>query len=110
VDLLDLSTRLDDATDLLSRSTTRVDATVWKAAESMIQEVSVPIFKVAGLFALVASKGPTAVLERYGVINRVKSLYRAVVLDKDKEDFDREFLASQKMMRGRLVRIFPVPS
>jgi hypothetical protein len=29
---------------------------------------------------------------------------------KDKEDFDREFLASQKMMRGRLVRIFPVPS
>jgi hypothetical protein len=58
----------------------------------MIQEVSVPIFKVAGLFALVASKGPTAVLERYGVINRVKSLYRAVVLDKDKEDFDRKDL------------------
>lgn len=65
----------------------RSDGSVWGATEQLIQEASIPVYRLAGFFGLAASQQRDAALQRYGLINRLKGLYRAVVLDKDREDF-----------------------
>jgi phage-related protein (TIGR01555 family) len=66
------------------------DGTVWGGIQTLIQEASVNILKVQGLFSLIGSGKKDAALERYSIINKVKGVYRAIVLDKDKEEFSRE--------------------
>lgn len=63
------------------------EGSVWGSVENLIQEASVSVFKLKGLFTLASSGNRDATLQRYGVINRLKSLYNAIVLDADKEDF-----------------------
>lgn len=68
----------------------RQEGSLWTNIGALVEEASVSVFKLKGLFALVGSGESNASLTRYGVINRVKSIYRAIVLDKDQEEFEQK--------------------
>lgn len=74
---------------------------VWKAIEILTTDANQGIFSVSGLWNMIlsdpnasAGDGSTpaqsAVLDRFGLMDLFRSVGRAIVLDKDKEDFRRE--------------------
>lgn len=74
---------------------------VWKAIEILTTDANQGIFSVQGLWNMILSDpnasagdgtGPaqSAVLDRFSLLDLFRSVGRAIVLDKDKEDFRRE--------------------
>lgn len=67
----------------------RADGSVWKAAETLINEASVGVYKIKGLFGMVTSGQRDRLTERLRLANLGRTLNRSMVMDADKEDYTR---------------------
>jgi phage-related protein (TIGR01555 family) len=79
----------------------RSSGETWKAIELLVTDANQGIYKVSQLFSKVAGDtsqteptegnptGGGSFLKRVQVMDRIKSVFRAIVLDKDEEDYER---------------------
>jgi uncharacterized protein len=71
----------------------RSDGTVWKAAEYLMTEASMGVFKIKNLTSLVAAGQKALLSTRLAILNLGKSFAKSMTLDKDTEDYSREPIA-----------------
>ena len=68
------------------------DATFASAVSHMAQEASIPVLKISNLRELLSSRPPKnepSVSDIGSTLNRIKSVFRMLMLDKEEEDFTR---------------------
>ena len=93
------------------------DQSVATAIAHMSQEASLPVLKIANLREVIAGRGKKEVSAEAigGAINRIKSVFRLMMLDKDTEDFTRvtmQFSALPELMdryHARLAAAAQIP-
>ena len=68
-------------------------AAAYKNTGSLLYEMKIAIYKVAGLAQKIAAKQEKQVIDRFSLINKFKSMFNAVLLDAShSEDFKRDSL------------------
>jgi phage-related protein (TIGR01555 family) len=77
----------DSVIQRVYQALTRV-ATADGTGVTFLSERQYPVFRVDGLIQRMVAKGPASVMARFQQMATNKSIYRAVVLDKGKEEFD----------------------
>jgi phage-related protein (TIGR01555 family) len=65
-------------------------STLWAATESLIEDFSQAVFKIKNLDDYIASNEGSHVMDRLEIIDRSRSVARAVVINADSEEFTRQ--------------------
>lgn len=61
----------------------------YEATSSLLQEASVGVYKVKDLVSMMSSDGEDAIKTRLAIMDRAKSVSRAILVDADGEDYQR---------------------
>lgn len=62
----------------------------WQAVENMLQDASQGVFKIKGLAGIISSGNLSLLQTRLSLVNMGRSVAQAIVIDGDKEDFERK--------------------
>lgn len=62
----------------------------WESTASLLQDFAQAVYKIAGLADAMASDNEALILKRMKLIEMSRSVIRGVLLDADKEDFERK--------------------
>lgn len=60
----------------------------WEAAATLLADASQGVYKIQGLIEMIAAE-PNVMQDRMGMVDRMKSTLRGIILDKDGEEYDR---------------------
>ncbi len=64
-------------------------SSVMKSARTVVQEWVMGVYKIMNLQGIIGANGEDKVRGRFGIMDRVKSLWQAVIVDAEKEDYQR---------------------
>jgi phage-related protein (TIGR01555 family) len=60
-----------------------------KGAGLLMQDFSLPVYKVGGLREIIAANKTDLILKKFQLIEQTKSMYNAIILEKELEDYER---------------------
>ena len=60
-----------------------------KGAGLLIQDFSLPVYKVAGLREMISANKVDLILKKFQIIEQTKSIYNAIILEKELEEYER---------------------
>lgn len=68
----------------------RSDGNVWKAIETLVSDANQGVFSVSNLWAMLSGKMGEELKVRVQMMDLTRSVARAILIDKDRESFDRK--------------------
>jgi len=68
----------------------RSDGNIWKAIELLVSDANKGVYKLKNLWAMISGKQKNLMQERVKIMDLTRSVSRAILLDKDDEDFERK--------------------
>jgi len=80
--------------------------TSWRSVMSLMADLSQAVFKINGLVSMLAEGQKDVVMERMELVDLARSVARAVVVDKDGEDFQHVGAQNITGVDPLLVRVF----